>query len=236
MPDPRNARHQRYCGSAPCKAASKRASQEKWLAKPENQNYFRGPDAVARVKAWREAHPGYSRRPEPPGNVPVQEDLPLESPPAEPSQAEEIAPPQISCNALPGKPATPLQDLLNAQPIVLIGLIAHLFDATLQDSIGETLHRLIQLGLDIRGGRSDEYDETATESERQRQVPAHFSWLDHRLVREHYIEKADACAWALYLFLVTVADANGLSYYGEASLSRRLQLDGPRLARAPGSH
>ena len=161
MPDPRNARHQRYCGSAPCKAASKRASQEKWLAKPENQNYFRGPEAVARVKAWREDHPGYSRRPEPPGNVPVQEDLPLESPPAEPSQAEEIAPPQISCNALPGKPATPLQDLLNAQPIVLIGLIAHLFDATLQDSIGETLHRLIQLGLDIRGGRSDEYDETA---------------------------------------------------------------------------
>jgi hypothetical protein len=68
--------------------------------------------------------------------------------------------------------------------------------------------------------------------ERQRQVPAHFSWLDHRLVREHYIEKADACAWALYLFLVTVADANGLSYYGEASLSRRLRLDGPRLARA----
>ena len=43
--------------------------------------------------------------------------------------------------------------------------------------------------------------------QRQRQVPAHFSWLDHRLVREHYIEKADVCAWALYLFLVTVADA-----------------------------
>mgnify|MGYP001286614399 CR=1 FL=1 len=68
--------------------------------------------------------------------------------------------------------------------------------------------------------------------ERQRQVPAHFSWLDHRLVREHYIEKADAWAWALYLVLVTVADANGLSYYGDASLSRRLRLDGPRLARA----
>jgi hypothetical protein len=68
--------------------------------------------------------------------------------------------------------------------------------------------------------------------QRQREVPAHFSWLDHRLVREHYIEKADACAWALYLFLVTVADAHGLSYYGEASLIRRLHLDGPRMARA----
>lgn len=41
--------------------------------------------------------------------------------------------------------------------------------------------------------------------ERLRQMPAHFSWLDHRLVQEHYIERADVCAWALYLFLVTVA-------------------------------
>ena len=67
--------------------------------------------------------------------------------------------------------------------------------------------------------------------ERLRQVPEHFSWLDHRLVRDHYIEKADACAWALYLFLVTVADAHGLSYYSDASLCRRLRLDPDRLAR-----
>jgi hypothetical protein len=68
--------------------------------------------------------------------------------------------------------------------------------------------------------------------DRQRQVPAHFSWVDHRLVREHYIEQADVCAWALYLFLVTVADAQGLSYYGDASIARRLRLDAERLARA----
>lgn len=68
--------------------------------------------------------------------------------------------------------------------------------------------------------------------ERRRQVPAHFSWIDHRLVREHYIEKADVYAWALYLFLVTVADAHGLSYYADATLCRRLNLDCRRLARA----
>lgn len=68
--------------------------------------------------------------------------------------------------------------------------------------------------------------------ERQRQVPEHFSWIDHRLVREHYIEKADVCAWALYLFLVTVADARGLSYYGDAQLARRLHLAPERLAAA----
>ena len=68
--------------------------------------------------------------------------------------------------------------------------------------------------------------------ERLRQVPEHFSWIDHRLVREHLLEQADVCAWALYLVLVTVADAHGLSYYADASLSRRLGLDPYRLAKA----
>lgn len=68
--------------------------------------------------------------------------------------------------------------------------------------------------------------------ERLRQVPAHFSWIDHRLVREHYIEKADVCAWALYLFLLCVADVHGLSYYADATLSRRLRLPSARLAQA----
>lgn len=68
--------------------------------------------------------------------------------------------------------------------------------------------------------------------ERLRQVPADLSWLDHRLVREHYIERADDCAWALYLFLVTVADVDGLSYFADATLTRHLKLDPGRLAQA----
>jgi len=51
--DARNARHQRYWTAAACKAASKWNSQAKWLAKPENQDYHRGPESVVRVKAWR---------------------------------------------------------------------------------------------------------------------------------------------------------------------------------------
>lgn len=68
--------------------------------------------------------------------------------------------------------------------------------------------------------------------ERIRQIPAHFSWVDHRLVRERYIERCDACAAALYLFLVTVADAQGLSYYADASLARYLSMAPPRLEMA----
>lgn len=68
--------------------------------------------------------------------------------------------------------------------------------------------------------------------ERLRRVPSQFSWVDHRLVREHYIERCDAKAWALYLFLVTVSDAEGLSYYADASLDRRLHLAPDELERA----
>ena len=61
--DPRNARHQKYCSEPSCRKASKVASRRAWLAKPENQDYFRGPENVARVQSWRAAHPGYWRRP-----------------------------------------------------------------------------------------------------------------------------------------------------------------------------
>ena len=61
--------------------------------------------------------------------------------------------------------------------------------------------------------------------ERQRQVPPHFSWIDHRLIRQHRLRDCDHSAWALYLFLVSVGDAQGLSYYSDASLGRALKLD-----------
>jgi len=67
-----------------------------------------------------------------------------------------------------------------------------------------------------------------------RKIPTQFSWVDHRLVRERYIERCDAHAAALYLFLVTVADAQGLSYYCDASLGRSLSTDPVRLSKARG--
>jgi len=50
--------------------------------------------------------------------------------------------------------------------------------------------------------------------DRLRQVPAQFSWIDQRLVRDNFLRQA-----------VTVADAQGLSYYSEATLSRLLKMD-----------
>jgi hypothetical protein len=68
--------------------------------------------------------------------------------------------------------------------------------------------------------------------QRLRRVPRQFSWIDQRLVRGGYIERCDPPAAALYLFLVTVGDAQGLSYYGEAALCRQLQFTPEQLHRA----
>ena len=177
-PDARNAHHQRYCPAPACRLASKRASQNKWLAKPENRDYHRGPTAVARVQAWRRAHPGYSRRPTsaPVTAVPI---LPATAPsvpcpptiPADPltktaGNAPLIAPPAALQEPCPPplqeiSPA-PLQDLFAGQPTIFIGLIAHLWDLALPEDIAATLDRLLPRGRDIRGGY-DEHDQTGAE-------------------------------------------------------------------------
>lgn len=67
---------------------------------------------------------------------------------------------------------------------------------------------------------------------RIRQVPKQFSWVDGRLVRDHHIDRCSHQAAVLYLFLVTVADAQGLSYYGDNTICKRLNTDSSVLAAA----
>ena len=70
--------------------------------------------------------------------------------------------------------------------------------------------------------------------ERIRKIPRQFSWLDHRLVSKHYIDRCSHGAAALYLFLVTVADARGVSYYSNRTLSQRLAMDEQALVQSRG--
>ena len=68
--------------------------------------------------------------------------------------------------------------------------------------------------------------------QRQRHIPPHFSWIDHRLVRDGHVQGRSASALALYLFLVTVADADGLSWYSDGGLCQQLSWSGPQLQQA----
>jgi hypothetical protein len=56
-------------------------------------------------------------------------------------------------------------------------------------------------------------------------VPSQFSWIDHRIVRERHIERLTHPAAALYLFLVAVSNAEGLSWYGDESIMNRLSMN-----------
>ncbi len=68
--------------------------------------------------------------------------------------------------------------------------------------------------------------------DRLRHIPPSFSWVDHRLIRQARLRPCEARAWALYLFLICVADVEGLSYYSEASLARHLNCDITSLSAA----
>jgi hypothetical protein len=134
--DVRNRGRQKYCSKAPCRAASKAARQRRWRDKPENREYFRGPENVERVRRWRAANPGYWRSHQRRTRIALQDAL----------IAQDVEKPKdLSTRAL--------QDALQYQGPVLIGLIAHLSHSSLQDSIAATTRGLLQLGQDILAGR-----------------------------------------------------------------------------------
>ncbi len=133
-PDPRNRHHQRFCSKPDCRRASKAQSQRRWLSKAQNHDYFRGPEHVERVRAWRAAHPGYGRKP-------LQESSAL--------QEHSLAQTTDSNKKSTPLTADPLQELSRIQALVLMGLIAHLTDATLQDDIARATRHFQQLAHDL---------------------------------------------------------------------------------------
>jgi hypothetical protein len=133
--DVRNRGRQKYCAKPACRAAGKAARQRRWREKPQNQDYFRGPVHVDRVRVWRAAHPGYWRTHGRRKRSALQDAL----------TSQAIEGPSNS-----GRLA--LQDALRLQDAVLIGLIAQLTDSTLQDAIAVTMRRLVELGQDILSG------------------------------------------------------------------------------------
>jgi hypothetical protein len=88
---------------------------------------------VERVRAWRKKNPGYWKRPKP--QIALQDHLN--------SQDTENTRDSDQKNAIA------LQDLLLAQPPVIIGLISNFIGSPLQDDIAKTLLAMQQSGQDI---------------------------------------------------------------------------------------
>lgn len=138
FPDCRNEHHQHYCGEPACRHASKLASQHRWLRKPTNRDYFRGPDNAKRVREWRKAHPGYWKR-----KVP-------RSGGHQTSEAQQVNPVQSSCN-VPGSSLGTLQDFCLAKEPGFIGLLSMITGRTLQEDIAPIARRVVEQGQYILG-------------------------------------------------------------------------------------
>lgn len=138
--DSRNRGRQHYCEKPECRKASKAASQKRWTAKSENENYFRGSDNVDRVRRWRAAHPGYWRK-----KKRRQQDALQETCDGQEPVAKEDA------NKMSG---IALQDLFSAQPALIVGLISVLTGHALQEDIAASARVFQSRGEDIlRMGR-----------------------------------------------------------------------------------
>src|SRR6516162_5757454 len=134
-PDHRNLRHQRYCSEPACRKESKAQSQRRWLQRPENENYFRGPDNSRRVQQWRKRYPGYWRKKKSSAQTPLQE----------------VCQEQLAANEelKSEKKSDALQEVFLMQPAVVVGLISMMTGNSLQEDIAETARVLVRKGRDI---------------------------------------------------------------------------------------
>nr|WP_319491020.1 hypothetical protein [uncultured Desulfobacter sp.] len=139
-PDARHLKRQKFCDQPECKIASKKHSQQKWLSKPKNQDYFSGPENVARVQEWRQNNPGYWKRKNPPKRLSLTEDA-LQEIKTGKSIAGKGSPMDLT--------QIPLQDLISAKTLVFVGFDTLLNKNALQEIIDATDQETIELTPDI---------------------------------------------------------------------------------------
>ena len=57
-----------------------------------------------------------------------------------------------------------------------------------------------------------------------RKIAGSFGWIDHRFIRDGFLEELQTPEALLYFFLATVADARGVSFYGAETIRYLLRI------------
>ena len=138
FPELRNRTRQHFCYKPECRKARKVKSHQLWLA--NNPDHFKGAANVLRVQRWREAHPGYWRRVKAKAKSGL---LPDVSPVTRSKNHHPQSMPALQDHVLP------LQDSIRRNPLI-VGLVAHVFGCTLQDSVEKVIGELIIRGMELR--------------------------------------------------------------------------------------
>ncbi len=142
VPDCRHRRDQRCCSRPACKRARQAASLQRWRAKPENRDFWRGAWNVERVREWRSAHPGYWKRRRKGGEAALQNAMKLPGitdPPADHADLDR------------GCATKRIAALLHEQSPVVVGLIVQMTGCTLQNAILEVAEKLFEKGRAVMG-------------------------------------------------------------------------------------
>jgi hypothetical protein len=131
--NPRLGRRHRYCAKLACQRVRRAANLRRWLKRNGGRSYYRGQANGDRVRHWRAAHPGYWRR----GRH------------AKAAKFGAVASKRLAAAAR----LVALQNSIDADLALKIGLISELMGTALQDSIAKHLRRLILRGYAILRGR-----------------------------------------------------------------------------------
>ena len=136
---PRKRGRQKYCSKPECRRASKKASQQQWATRPENQDYFCGPANCERVRQWRLAHPGYWRSKKSASETALQDLVKLQAAEKE----------RIRIHAARNALQDTLQDLYLVQPALLVGLISIMTGHQSHEDIATSVRAFLSRGDDI---------------------------------------------------------------------------------------
>ena len=67
---------------------------------------------------------------------------------------------------------------------------------------------------------------------RVRRIEGSFSWIDHRFITQGFLNDLSNIEILLYLFLVSVSDRYGLSFYHDDRICNLFKIDMPSLGEA----
>lgn len=131
--NPRLGRRHRFCAKPACQRVRRALNQRRWLKRNGGRGYYAGQANADRVRHWRKSHPGYWRR----GRRPVR------------AQLGAVASKRLAAAVK----LVALQNSIDANLALKIGLISEVTGTALQDSIAKHLRELILRGYAILRGR-----------------------------------------------------------------------------------
>lgn len=121
-------------------------NNERWRARPEHKDWWRGEWNVERVRDWRAQHPGYWKRWRRKKAIALQ----IAMNPIQTTAAKVDASPAVADCA-----TNRVSELLKMQSPVVVGLIAQMYGTgsgvALQDAIAQVATRLFEKGRAVIG-------------------------------------------------------------------------------------